>query len=122
MPTGTDVIADSQNTTITFANTSLSATSIKAKVSQTTVDASTLTLASGSPRALQSAPLKDGDTFTVEFLGTTAPTVGVAGSLVISGAIAANVTAICEELEITAAVGELVKGTCTLKVVPDPNE
>lgn len=113
-------VADSQNTTITFAGVVLEATSIKSKVSQATVDASTLTLESGSQRKLQPAPLKDGDTFTVEFIGGGAPQVGVEGNLVITGAISASVTAICEESEVTASVGELLKGTCTLKVVPDP--
>lgn len=116
MPTSNDVIADSQNVTITFNNLTLAATSIKSKVSQPTVDTSTLTLASGSARKFQPSPLKEAGTFAVEFLGSNAPTTGVVANLNISAPFSVSGNAICEDVEITAAVGELLKGTCNFKL------
>lgn len=116
MPGGNEVIADSQNVTITFNNVTLAATSIKSKFSVPTVDSSTLTLASGATRKFQVAPLKDAGTFAVEFLGATAPTAGVTANIAISAPFSVTSNAICEDVEITAAVGELLKGTCNFRL------
>lgn len=113
MPSNT--IADSQGLNFSFGNGVYELTNVKSKTTQPTVDASTLTLASGSMRKLQAAPLKDPGTVTIEGLGTTTPTVGAIAALNCSTlGVASN--AVCEEVEITAAVGELLKFTASFKL------
>lgn len=115
MPENTS-IADSQGATFTASGITTGITSIKVKSTRTTVDASTLALPSGSKRALQGAPLADGAVVTVEWIGSNTPTLGVKGAITSSvGGGSGN--AICEEYEITAAVGELLKGTATFRMV-----
>ena len=116
MPEVVTPVADSQGATFTASGISTGITSIKVKASRSTVDASTLSLASGSLRNLQPAPLADGTLVTVEWIGSNAPAIGVRGGITTSVAGGSG-QAICEEYEITAAVGELLKGTATFRIV-----
>jgi len=116
MPTETSTqIADSQGTTFTFNGTTFLAKNIKVKVARPTVDVTPLSAASGSMRKLQTAPLQDNTTITLEYFGTTAPTIGSSGGVSCTN-LGVSGTAFCEDFELTAAVGELVMGNLTLKM------
>lgn len=116
MPDASFTAADSQGATFTASGITTGITSIKVKNTRSTVDASHLGMANGAKRNLQAAPLIDGATVTVEWIGSNTPTVGVKGAITSSIGNASG-NAICEEYEITAAVGELLKGTATFRLV-----
>ena len=112
-------IANSQGATFTFNAITFSATNVKVKRSVALIDVSTLDQTAGSLKKMEVAPLKDGDVISLSFLGSATPdqtgakviaftTLGVSGS------------AICGDLELEAAVGEKIKGSCTFTLVPAP--
>lgn len=107
-------IADSQGVTFTFDEDTYECKSIKIKRSASTIDATTLSVATGSQRVLQTAPIVDGDVVTIEFFGSAAPSAGQSGGLSTSLGVSGN--AVCEESEITAQVGELIMGTATFRM------
>lgn len=109
-------IADSQGTTFNFGGTTFVARNVKVKRSRAYIDVTPLSAAAGSLRKLQASPIVDGDEISCEYWGTTAPARGTSeaigcASLGVSG------NAVCEEFELTAAVGELIVGTATFKLV-----
>jgi hypothetical protein len=108
-------IADSQGTTFTFNSVTFTARNVKVKRSQSYVDVTPLSAAAGSTRVLQKAPLVDGDEISCEYWGTTAPVRGTIAAISCS-TIGVSGNAVCEEFELTAAVGELIVGTATFKL------
>lgn len=108
-------IEDSQGTTFTYGGVSFIAKNVKVKQTRATVDVTSLSAASGTFRVLQAAPLKDGDSITCEYFGTTAPTLG-ASAAIACAALGISGNAFCEEFELTAAVGELIMGTASFKI------
>ena len=108
-------IEDSQGTTFTFNSVDFKARNVKVKRSQAFEDVTPLSQAAGTYRKMQKKPLKDGDEITCEYWGVTAPpqtdkyaiacaTLGISGH------------AICEDFELTAAVGELIVGNATFRI------
>jgi hypothetical protein len=108
-------IADSQGTTFTFSGSTFVAKNVKVKRTQVYIDTTPLSAAAGSTRKLQAAPLVDGDQITCEYMGTTAPARGASGAIACS-TLGVSGTAVCEDFELTAAVGELIMGTATFKL------
>jgi hypothetical protein len=108
-------IADSQGTTFTFNSVTFTAKNVKVKRSQAYVDVTPLSATAGSTRVLQAAPLVDGDQITCEYWGTTAPARGTASAITCS-TLGISGSAVCEDFELTAAVGELIVGNATFKL------
>ena len=108
-------IADSQGTTFTFNSVTFVAKNVKVKRSQAYVDVTPLSATAGSTRVLQAAPLVDGDQITCEYMGTTAPARGTASAITCS-TLGITGNAVCEDFELTAAVGELIMGNATFKL------
>jgi hypothetical protein len=108
-------IPDSQGTTFTFNSVAFLATNVKVMSSVNEIDASTLELTSGSMRAYQPAPLKDGDMVSCQYFGTQKPPMDknytlTCAKLGISG------TALCTKWENEAKVGELLTGSAEFRL------
>jgi hypothetical protein len=108
-------IADSQGTTFTFNSVTFVAKNVKVKRTASYVDVTPLSATAGSTRVLQVAPLLDGDQITCEYWGTTAPSRGTAAAIACS-TLGISGSAVCEDFELTAAVGELIVGNATFKL------
>lgn len=108
-------VADSQGTTFTFNSVTFTARNVKVKRTQSYVDVTPLSATAGSTRQLQAAPLVDGDQITCEYWGTTAPARGTSSSITCS-TLGISGNAVCEDFELTAAVGELIVGNATFKL------
>lgn len=109
-------IADSQGTTFSFGGLEFVARNVKVKRSRAYIDVTPLSAAAGSTRQLQAAPIVDGDEISCEYWGTSAPSRG-ASAAISCAKLAISGNAVCEEFELTAAVGELVVGTATFRLV-----
>jgi hypothetical protein len=108
-------VADSQGTTFTFNSVTFVAKNVKVKRTASYVDVTPLSATAGSTRVLQVAPLLDGDQITCEYWGTTAPSRGTAAAIACS-TLGISGSAVCEDFELTAAVGELIVGNATFKL------
>jgi hypothetical protein len=118
MPTDTPTtIADSQGLSFSFNGVDASAvlTSVKRKATAEFKDVTPLSAASGTTRKLQVAPLYDGEEISCEFMGNAAFTKGVSGSITCVK-LSITGTAVVTDVEVTAARGELLMGTATLKL------
>ena len=112
-------IADSQGTTFIFNTVTFVATNIQHSFTGLTqIDVSDLSIASGASRVFQASPLSDsgGSEISVDFLGLEAPDMAekhtiTCATLGISG------NAICKSYNVTAAVGEVLKGSATFSMV-----
>lgn len=109
-------VADSQGTTFTFNSVTFTARNVKVKRTQTYVDVTPLSAAAGSTRQMQAAPLVDGDQITCEYWGTTAPARGTSAAIACA-TLGISGNAVCEDFELTAAVGELITGNATFRLV-----
>lgn len=109
-------IADSQGTTFIFGGATFLAKNVKVKRSRAYIDVTPLSAASGTTRKLQASPLVDGDEISCEYWGTTAPSRGEPAAIACS-TLGVSGNAVCEEFELTAAVGELIVGTATFRLV-----
>lgn len=106
---------DSQGLSFTFDGDDFYAKNVKVKKSAPTIDATDLSVASGSYRVLQGSPIKDPTTVTLEFFGSSVPTMGARGTISCAK-LGLSGDAYCEESEVTAAVGELLMGTATFRI------
>lgn len=57
-----------------------------------------------------------GNSVDIDFLGTAAPTVGNTGTLTISGGISLSTTATCASSTVTAAVGDILRGSASFRI------
>ena len=110
-----DPIASSQGTTFTFNGVAFVAKNVKVKRTQSYVDVTSLAAADGSTRILQSASVSEGHQVTCEYWGTTAPARGQAAAISCA-TLGISGNAVCEDFELTAAVGELIVGNATFKL------
>ena len=110
-----DPIASSQGTTFTFNGVAFVAKNVKVKRTQSYFDVTSLAAADGSTRILQSASVAEGHQITCEYWGTTAPARGQSAAIVCS-TLGISGNAVCEDFELTAAVGELIVGNATFKL------
>lgn len=111
-----DPIADSQGTTFTFGGTTFVAKNVKVKRTRAYIDVTPLSAESGSTRQLQASPIVDGDEISCEYWGDTAPSLG-ASAAIACATLGVSGNAVCEEFELTAAMGELIVGTATFRLV-----
>jgi hypothetical protein len=110
-----DPIASSQGTTFTFNGVAFVAKNVKVKRTQSYVDVTSLAAADGSTRILQSASVAEGHQITCEYWGTTSPARGQAAAISCA-TLGISGNAVCEDFELTAAVGELIVGNATFKL------
>lgn len=57
-----------------------------------------------------------GNTVDIDFLGSTVPTAGATGTLTISGGLMLSTTATVAGSTVTAAVGDIIKGSASFKI------
>jgi|694.fasta_scaffold01162_72 hypothetical protein len=55
-------------------------------------------------------------TVDVDYIGQTIPSVGASATLTVSGRIAITGTATCVSSQVTASVGDIVRGTASFRV------
>lgn len=108
-------VADSQGTTFSFDGVDFVAKNVKVKRTQAYVDVTPLSAAAGSTRIMQAAPLVDGDQITCEYWGVSEPVRGTSAPIACSTLGVAG-DAVCEDFELTAAVGELIVGNATFRL------
>ena len=112
-------IADSQGTTFVFNSVTFTATNIQQSFTGLTqIDVSDLSIASGGSRAFQASPLNDsaGSEISVDFLGLEAPDMSAAHAITCA-TLSISGNAICKSYNVTAAVGEVLKGSATFSMV-----
>jgi len=111
-------VVDSQGLTFSFGGASFEAilTNTKRKSSVPMIDVTPLSQASGTARKLQPGPLVDGDEITAEFMGSGSFTVGAYGALSCTKLAISGLNGWITDREITAARGEILMGTITIKV------
>jgi hypothetical protein len=115
-------IASSQGTSISFGGTVFDATDIKVKQKGAGYDDKVeVTTLADTARVYDDPVLLDSLKYMTEvscsFLGSTAPTTGTELTLSITG-LPGSGMAICTECEVTAQVGEKIKGTATFQISP----
>lgn len=114
-------IADSQGTTFVFNSVTFTATSVQQSVTGLSqIDVSDLSLASGASRVYQLSPLNEsaGAEISVDFLGLEAPDMSAAHTITCS-TLGISGQAICKSYNVTAAVGEILKGSATFSMITD---
>lgn len=117
MPSST-TIATSQGVTFSFGGTVGHLTSIDVSRSAGTIDVSDLALADGDPRSYEPAQLLEGDEIKIEALYSSDedyPVIGAEGTVTTSlGSISGD--AVCTNVSVKYAVGEVVKLSMTFKI------
>jgi hypothetical protein len=108
--------ASSQN----FTCTSIA---VSKKVSE--IDASSLATKTGDFRSYRPAPIRDGDELKIDFIGMCVPMMTATGAITwtIDGSgsnagFTSNMptAALCTSCDITASVGELIKGSASFRL------
>jgi hypothetical protein len=116
----TATLLDSQGLEFKFGETSMIVKNVKVKTSRPSIEVTTLAVSAGAARVFQAAPLPDAATVSVEFMISAdagAPAQGDKYLIQCDAlGIGAGVYAFCEDVEITAAVGELLAGTASFKI------
>ena len=108
-------IPDAQGLIFTFNAINFLATNVKTMASVNEIDASTLDIPNGQGRYYQPAPLKDGDTVSCQFFGTTKPLMDKNYKLVCAK-LGLNSDALCTKWELEAKVGELLTGSAEFRL------
>lgn len=115
----------SQGIKFTFGSTTFTATSIAMSKKVSEIDVTGLDAANGAYRSYRLAPIKDGDELKVDFVGITLPdmtaTQKITWNVDGSGSNQAFTTgiptaALCTSADITAQVGELIKGSASFRL------
>jgi hypothetical protein len=118
---------DSTGTTLTFAGTAYTVTSITYTITDAAasdqIDVSHLGQTTGATVLTMSRPLKGsaGDTgkeVSIEYLATSGGPIaqGATGTLVITGGVALSVTATCKSSSVTLTVNDAVRGSASFQV------
>lgn len=102
---------DSQGNTFVFSGATYTATNVSVTYGGNLLDTSHLGIASNGARTYQTPALRD-DEISVDYIGTTLLALGSSGTLSF-GSI--TKTATVSASSVTYALGELVKGSATLK-------
>lgn len=115
----------SQGIKFSFSGTTFTANSISVSKKVSEIDVSSLETETGAFRAYRPAPIRDGDELKIDFVGLSLPQMTATGSIswtvAASGsnsAFTANIPtiALCTSADITAQVGELIKGSATFRL------
>lgn len=116
-------VKDSQSTTFTFNGVTYEATNIQVSTTGAQqIDVTSLATAGGGTRVFQAGPLHEvgGSEISVDFFGDLVPDCTAMHALAITssnGGFSFSGNAICKSYNVTAAVGELLKGTATFAMV-----
>ena len=116
-------VKDSQSTTFTFNGASYEALNIQVSTTGAQqIDVTSLSTAAGGSRIFQAGPLHEvsGAEISVDFFGYTTPDCTAKHALAITssnGGVSFSGDAICKSYSVTAAVGELLKGSATFALV-----
>jgi hypothetical protein len=116
-------VKDSQSTTFTFNSVTYEATNIQVSTTGAQqIDVTSLATAGGGSRVFQAGPLHEvgGSEISVDFFGYLVPDCTAMHALAIAssnGGVSFSGNAICKSYNVTAAVGELLKGSATFALV-----
>jgi len=116
-------VKDSQSTTFTFNGVTYEATNIQVSTTGAQqIDVTSLATAGGGTRVFQAGQLHEvgGSEISVDFFGDLVPDCTAMHALAITssnGGFSFSGNAICKSYNVTAAVGELLKGTATFALV-----
>lgn len=115
----------SQGIGFTFSGTKFTANSIQMTKKVSEIDVTSLESPNGSYRSFRAAPVLDAPELKVDFVGLTLPQMTATGQITWSvdgtgsnaGFTAGIPTAaLCTSADITAQVGELIKGSATFRL------
>lgn len=115
----------SQGLKFTFSGTPFTATSIQMSKKVSEIDVTSLEAASGSYRSYRTAPIVESPELKVDFVGLTLPQMTATGQITWSvdgsgsnAAFTANMptAALCTSADVTAQVGELIKGSANFRL------
>jgi hypothetical protein len=115
----------SQGIKFSFSGTTFTANSISVSKKVSEIDVTSLENETGSFRAYRAAPIREGDELKVDFVGLSVPqmtaTGAIAWTFAASGSNAAftagiPTAALCTSADVTAQVGELIKGSATFRL------
>jgi hypothetical protein len=124
----------SQGITFSFDGQVFTANSIQASKKTPEIDVTSLASPNGSYRSYRLAPIREGDEFTVDFVGLSMPMMTATGLIVLgfdgSGSNAGfsagyttvtvggktGFAALCTGAQVTAKVGELIQGNMSLRL------
>lgn len=115
----------SQGIKFVFSGQPYTATQIAMSKKVSEIDVTSLEAASGSYRSYRTAPIVESPELKVDFVGLTLPQMTATGQIVwtIDGsgsnaAFTANMptAALCTSADVTAQVGELIKGSATFRL------
>ena len=104
-------ISDSQNNNFIFAGTTYTVTAITINFIGDVVDVTGLNVASGGARLFQ-GPILKATEVQVDLLGSSVPTIGSSGAFTAAGVSGKGTVSASS---VAYAVGDLVKGSITLK-------
>jgi hypothetical protein len=115
----------SQGIGFSFGGTKFTATQIAVSKATPEIDVTSLESAHGSYRSYRLGSIRDGDTLNVEFIGLTLPnmtsTASITWTIDGTGSNASftaglPTAALCTSADVTAQVGELIKGSMSLRL------
>jgi hypothetical protein len=104
---------------------SFTCTSIAVSKKVSEIDASSLATSNGAFRSYRPAPIREGDELKIDFIGMAIPMMTATGAITWtidgsgsnSGFTSSMPTAaLCTSCDVTAAVGELIKGSATFRL------
>jgi hypothetical protein len=116
------VPANAQGSTFTFDGDEYRVVSVKFDQKGGEDDITDMSVPAGQYRKYASKPIKDGAEVSIEFWGTTTPTVLTTGTIAFTktggGEALSGLsgTAICTSISLDAKVGELIKGTASFRL------
>jgi hypothetical protein len=116
MPDAYSVPANAQGGTFSFGGTEYRVVSVKFDQKGSEMDVTDMSVAEGSYRIYAASPIKEGAEVSVEFWGTTAPTVLDKQEIAFSKIDAITGQAICTGVSLDAKVGEIIKGTASFRL------
>ena len=115
----------SQGISFSFSGTKFTANQISVSKKVAELDVTSLESPNGSYRSYRSSPIREGDELKIDFVGLTLPQMTATGQITWvvdgSGSNAAFTTgiptaALCTSADITAQVGELIKGSANFRL------
>jgi hypothetical protein len=115
----------SQGIKFTFSGTAFTATQIQMSKKVSEIDVTSLEAASGAYRSYRTAPIVDSPELKIDFVGLTLPQMTSTGQITWSvdgsgsnAAFTANMptAALCTSADVTAQVGELIKGSANFRL------
>lgn len=115
----------SQGIKFTFSGQSFTANQIQMTKKLSEIDVTSLADATGSYRSFRPAPIVDAPELKVDFVGLSLPQMTATGAITWSvdasgsnAGFTANMptVALCTSADVTAQVGELIKGSATFRL------